>query len=207
MTTERSPGMDRWDTCGQAWLGLLRYVWAKGEAGLDERGPIIEAPPYLFEITSLSRDDPLLRAHARRIPAKQQAKDSWPARLHELQGVDQLAWVVRILRSRPWSTRGWITLTVPGDCEEEMPSLTAVAFRIIASGPRSGRLVMTATFRAQDAVTSHLTYLLLRNVQLEVAEGLALPAGPLRIFVDVPHVYVADADEVARVLTAVAEAA
>jgi thymidylate synthase len=199
--------MDRWDTCGQAWIGLLRHVWAKGEAGLDERGPIIEAPPYLFEIESLSGNDPVLRAYARRIPTKAPLKDSWPARLRELQGVDQLDWVVRTLRARPWSTRGWIPLTVPGDCEDEMPSLTAVAFRIVASGPRSGGLVMTATFRVQDAVTSHLTYLMLRAVQLEVAEGLGLPAGPMRVFVDVPHVYVADAEEVARVLMAVAEAA
>jgi thymidylate synthase len=199
--------MDRWDTCGQAWIGLLRHVWARGEAGLDEKGPIIEAPPYLFEIASLSRDDPVLRAHARPIPARTVVKDSWPARLRELQGVDQLAWVVRTLRARPWSTRGWISMTVPGDYEEEMPSLTAMAFRIIASGPRSGGLVMTAMFRAQDAVTSHLTYLLLRSVQFEVADGLGLPAGPLRVFVDVPHVYVVDAEEGARVLTAVAEAA
>lgn len=204
MRADGGTGIHRWDTLGHAWIGLLRHVWTRGEAGFDERGPIIEAPPYLCEVSSISPDDPLLRAYARRLPVKP-LKDAMSTRLRSLQGVDQLAWVVEVLRARPWSTRAWITLTVPGEGIQDVPNLTALAFRIVASGPRSGTLVMTATFRAQDAVTGHQRLLLLRAVQLQVADELALPAGPLRMFVDVPHIYVSDADEVARILTATAD--
>jgi thymidylate synthase len=198
---ERSAGIDRWDTLGRAWIALLRHIWTTGEAGLDESGPIIEAPPYLFEVSSLNPEDPLLRAHARRLPAKGQ-KDPWVARLRDLQGVDQLAWVVEVLRARPWTTRAWISLTVPGERIQDVPCLTALSFRIVAAGPTSGTLVMAAMFRAQDAVTGHQVFLSLRAVQLQVAEELGLPPGPLRVFVEVPHIYVSDADEVAGILTA-----
>jgi len=191
------PSTGRWETCGQAWLALLRHVWAQGEAGLDERGPIIEAPSRLFEIAALSPDDPILREYGKRRlgTASETAKSCWAGRLRELQGVDQLRWAVEVLRARPWSTRAWISLTVPGDRAESVPDLIGLGFRIHGT-----RLVMTAVFRAQDALSAHLSYVPLRAVQQEAADRLGLPAGPLRIIVDMPYIYVADADRVAAII-------
>jgi thymidylate synthase len=202
--------VERWETAGQAWIGLLRYVWTTGEAGLDDRGPVIEAPPRLFEIMSLSWDDEILReygdtARIARYTAKFTRttvvpgfKYSYGARLRRLQGVDQLRWAVDLLRARPWSKSAWVSLTVPDERPDAVPCLTAVSFRI-----RRTRVNMTAAFRSQNALTSYLNYVPLRAVQDEVANGLGLPAGLMRVFVDVPHVYVSDADEVAAILTAV----
>jgi thymidylate synthase len=191
------PSTGRCETCGQAWLGLLRHVWTLGEAGLDERGPIIEAPPRLFEIATVSPDDPILREYGKRRlgTATEAAKSCWAGRLREFQGVDQLRWVVEVLRARPWSTRAWISLTVPGDRPESVPDLVGLGFRIHGT-----RLIMTAVFRAQDALTGHLGYVPLRAVQQEAADRLGLPAGPFRVIVDMPYIYVADADRVAAIL-------
>jgi thymidylate synthase len=105
--------VERWHTCGEAWIGLMRHVWTTGEAGLDDRGPVIEAPPRLFEIATLDWDDPIVRAYGdaealARYTAKFTRTDvvppfkySYGARLRDLRGVDQLDWVIELLRSRP----------------------------------------------------------------------------------------------------------
>ncbi|WP_433326936.1 hypothetical protein [Spirillospora sp. CA-294931] len=201
--------VQRWETCGRAWIAVLRHVWSAGEAGMVERGAIIEGPPILFEIASLSWEDPILREHGDRSLIVRWAEDrprgggprgEYRARLRDLNGVDQLRWVADLLRARPWTTSAWISLTVPGDTAEAMPYLTALSFRI-----RSYQLIMTAMFRSQNIHRSYLSYIPLRDVQLEVAEQLGLPAGPMRVFVDVPHVEVADADRVATILAAIPE--
>ena len=66
MPAQGDKDVRRWETCGQAWIGVLRHVWAAGEAGLEDGGPIIEGPPLVFEINSLSWEDPLLHEHGDR---------------------------------------------------------------------------------------------------------------------------------------------
>ncbi|CNG44590.1 thymidylate synthase [Mycobacterium tuberculosis] len=198
----------RWETCGQAWIGALRHVWAAGEAGLEDGGPIIEGPPMLFEIGSLSWEDPILHEYGDRARLVRRAQERtrrvvrgryWP-RLHELDGHDQIRWVVELLRARPWTTSAWISLTIPGEPADGLPALTALSFRI-----RGYRLGMTAMFRSQNVHRAYLMYIPLREVQAGVAGELGLPAGPLRVFVDVPHIHVGDAERVAAVLAAVPE--
>jgi hypothetical protein len=213
--------VQRTRTCGEAWIALLRHVWTAGEAGLADHGPIIEGPPVLLEIASLGWDDPLLRRHgdrerlARRAHERTRGGDApehppWP---HDAQGAARIRWVTGLLRARPWTTSAWISLAMPPADESlhrphaappgspagdpEAPCLAALAFRI-----RGYRLIMTAMFRSQDVVRCYLSHIPLREVQLRVAEELGLPAGPLRIFIDVPHIRLADADRVARILTA-----
>ncbi|WP_067461487.1 hypothetical protein [Actinomadura macra] len=208
MAAPEGHDVQRWETCGQAWIGVLRHVWAAGEAGMDDRGPIIEGPPLLFEVASLSWEDPILREHGDAAGLVRRAQERtrrvvrgrYGPRLRDLDGVDQLAWVVDLLRARPWTTSAWISLTLPGEASEGLPNLTALSFRI-----RGYRLIMTGMFRSQDVYPGYLIYIPLRAVQLQVAEELGLPAGPLRVFVDVPHLLVADAERVASVLTAMPE--
>ncbi|WP_328600699.1 thymidylate synthase family protein [Actinomadura physcomitrii] len=208
MQAREDNGVRRWETCGRAWIGVLRHVWSAGVAGMEDAGPIIEGPPLLFEIDSLSWEDPILREHGDRARlarrARERARDAaagrYRPRLHDLDGVDQLRWVVGLLRARPWTTSAWISLTLPGEDAAAVPCLTALSFRI-----RGYRLIMTGMFRSQDVLRAYLAYVPLREVQLHVAEELGLPAGPLRIFVDVPHVRVGDAERVAAVLAAMPE--
>jgi thymidylate synthase len=175
---------------------------------MEDKGPIIEGPPVLFEIASLSWEDPLLREHGDRgrlvsgahERTRGGARCEYGARLHDQNGVDQIRWVTRLLRARPWTTSAWISLTVPGEPAETVPHLVALSFRI-----RGYRLIMTAMFRSQDVFHGYLSYIPLRGVQVEVAEELGLPPGPLRILIDVPHIAVPDADRVAGVLTALPE--
>ncbi|GAA4068880.1 MULTISPECIES: hypothetical protein [Actinomadura] len=209
MAAAEERAVRRWDTCGSAWIAVLRHVWTAGEAGMEDRGPIIEGPPVLFEVTSLTWEDPILREHGdpagerrgaegrARPPA---ASERERARLRDLQDADQVRWVVDLLRARPWTTSAWISLAVPCEPRDAAPCLVALSFRI-----RAYKLMMTAMFRAQNVFRGYLSYVPLREVQLEVAEELGLPPGPMRVFVDVPYLRVADAERVARILTALPE--
>jgi thymidylate synthase len=202
--------MRQWATCGQAWVALMRHVTDAAEPADDDRGPVLEGPAVLFEMTGLGWDDPLISRFGQASAAELYArkftstsvcapfKYSYGARLREFQGADQLAWVRRLLTERPWSKSGWISLTGPGERLDAVPCLTGLAFRV-----RRQALQMSAVFRSQNAYTCYLNYLPLRDVQAEVAAGLGLGCGPMRVFVDVPHLYLADAGQVRAILSAV----
>ncbi|GAA3542683.1 hypothetical protein GCM10022419_023570 [Nonomuraea rosea] len=172
----------------------MRHVWSAGVIALDDRGPVIEGPSVLFEIARVSRDDPiierygdaaLLELYGRKFSEDvivPPFKYSYGARIK-----GQLAWVADLLRAKPYSKSAWISLTTPGEPHDAVPCLIGVAFRI-----REDALVMTATFRSQNAYTSYLNYVPLADVHAGMARSLRLHRGPMRVFVDVPHLYLAD---------------
>jgi thymidylate synthase len=201
------PDLLRFASCGETWIWLMRHVRNNGGPAEDDRGPIIEATAVLFEITGLAWDDPVLKSYgdAGKIPLYASKfsertvvppfKYSYGGRLRQFLGVDQLRWITDVLRAKPYTKSGWISLTVPGESPDAVPCLTSLAFRL-----RAGRLVMTAAFRSQNAFTAYLNYVPLRSIQSEVAGDLGVSCGSMRVFVDVPHIYVADEVTVEKIL-------
>lgn len=191
-----------WASCGEAWIGLMRHVWASGVPADDDRGPVIEAPPVLFEIAGVGAGDPIIERYGDAVKLAlytrkftedtivEPFKYSYGARIK-----GQLTWAAELLRARPYSKSAWISLTSPGEPYDSVPCLAGLAFRL-----RDERLVMTATFRSQNAFTSYLNYLPLADVQAEMARILGLDRGPMRVFVDVPHLYLADVSQALRVM-------
>ncbi|MFC5823115.1 hypothetical protein [Nonomuraea insulae] len=172
----------------------MRHVWSAGTLADDDRGPVIEGPSVLFEIARVSGDDPIIARHgdADRLALYRRKfseevvvppfKYSYGARIG-----GQLGWAADLLRVKPYSKSAWISLTAPGEAYDAVPCLIGLAFRI-----REGALVMTATFRSQNAFTSYLNYLPLSEVHASMAGKLGIEPGPMRVFVDVPHLYLAD---------------
>lgn len=210
MSQWMSQWVSQWGSCGQAWVALMRHVIEAAELASDDRGPVLEGPPVLFEIIRLGWNDPLITRFAEASAVELYTrkftststyapfKYSYGARLREFQGVDQLAWVRQLLTERPHSKSGWISLTGPGERPDAVPCLTGLAFRA-----RREALQMSAVFRSQNAYTSYLNYLPLRDLQAGMAAALGLPCGPMRVYVDVPHLYMADAGRVKAILSAV----
>ncbi len=196
------PGPAEWASCGEAWIWLMRHVWTEGALADDDRGPVMEGPSVLFEIAEVRRDDPIVErfGDAERLALYRRKfsqdtvvepfKYSYGARIK-----GQLRWAADLLRVKPYSKSAWISLTMPGEPYDCVPCLIGLAFRI-----REGALVMTATFRSQNAFTSYLNYLPLADVQAGMASDLGLVLGPMRVFVDVPHLYLADSTQVLRVM-------
>ncbi|GIH76064.1 thymidylate synthase [Planobispora longispora] len=197
----------RFASCGETWIWLMHHVRDNGGPAEDDRGPIIEAPPVLFEIADLDWDDPVLESYGdagkislysskfSELTVVPPFKYSYGGRIRRFLGVNQLRWVADVLRAKPYSKSGWISLTGPGERQDAVPCLTALAFRL-----REGRLAMTATFRSQNAFTSYLNYVPLRSIQCEVADDLKVSCGSMRIFVDVPHIYAVDVPAVDEIL-------
>ncbi len=188
------PGPSQWASCGEAWIWLMRHVWETGVPADDDRGPVIEAPPALFEIAEVRRDDPIIEQYGDAAKLALYGmkftqdtivppfKYSYGARIK-----GQLQWATDLLAAKPYSKSAWISLTGPGEAYDGVPCLAGLAFRI-----RDGRLAMTAAFRSQNAFTSYLNYVPLADVQAGMARNLGLGRGPMRVFVDVPHLYLAD---------------
>jgi hypothetical protein len=205
------PAAARWPSCGRAWLGLMRHVLARPALAQDDRGPVLEGPAALFEISGFSRSDPvLLRYGQPRLMAVYDRKFtqdtvcppfrySYGARLRDFHGTDQLSWLAGLLAARPASKSGWVSLTGPGEDPAAVPCLAALAFRC-----RNGRLQASAVFRSQNAYTAYLNYLPLRDIQLAMAQRLGLPCGLMRVYIDVPHLYADDARAARRILRAAA---
>ncbi|MEW9550100.1 hypothetical protein [Nonomuraea sp. NPDC050783] len=180
----------------------MRHVWSAGTLALDDRGPVIEGPAVLFEIARVSRDDPILERHGdpqrlalytRKFSEEAVVppfKYSYGARIK-----GQLRWAADLLRLKPYSKSAWISLTEPGEAYDAVPCLVGLAFRI-----RQDALVMTASFRSQNAYTSYLNYVPLADVHARMARTLRLERGPMRVFVDVPHLYLADSTQVLAVM-------
>jgi thymidylate synthase len=180
----------------------MRHVWSGGAIALDDRGPVIEGPSVLFEIARVSRDDPIIERHGDanllELYGKKFSEDvivppfkySYGARIR-----GQLTWAADLLRAKPYSKSAWISLTTPGEAYDAVPCLIGVAFRI-----REDALVMTATFRSQNAYTSYLNYMPLSEVHAGMARSLKLERGPMRVFVDVPHLYLADSPRVLQLM-------
>lgn len=196
------PGPALWASCGEAWIRLMRHVWSAGTLADDDRGPVIEAPSVLFEIARVSGDDPIIARYGdadrlalyRRKFSEQTVvppfKYSYAARIG-----GQLGWAADLLRLKPYSKSAWISLTTPGEAYDAVPCLIGLAFRI-----REGALLMTATFRSQNAYTSYLNYLPLADVHAAMAAKLEVERGPMRVFVDVPHLYLSDSPRVFPVM-------
>ncbi|MGW0806102.1 hypothetical protein [Nonomuraea sp. NPDC002799] len=180
----------------------MRHVWSAGRLALDDRGPVIEGPAVLFEIARVSRDDPIIERYGDRdrlaLYGRKFSEDvivppfkySYGARIR-----GQLGWAADLLRARPYSKSAWISLTTPGEPHDAVPCLAGLAFRI-----RQGELVMTAAFRSQNAYTSYLNYVPLADVHAHMARELRRERGPMRVFVDVPHLYLTDSTRALRVM-------
>ncbi|MFI6483366.1 hypothetical protein ACIBH1_35935 [Nonomuraea sp. NPDC050663] len=189
-------------SCGEAWFWLMRHVQAYGTLADDDRGPVLEAPAVLFSIKQVDRRDPLIERYGDAAKAALYArkftenevvapfKYSYGERIN-----GQVQWASEVLRAKPYSKSAWISLTRPAEPANEVPCLTGVAFRI-----RQERLVMTAAFRSQNAYTSYLNYVPLADVQAGMARILGLGCGSMRIFVDVPHLYLADLGQVSGLM-------
>jgi thymidylate synthase len=180
----------------------MRHVWSAGTLALDDRGPVIEGPAVLFEIARVSRDDPIIERHGDpdrlALYSRKFSEDTIVPPFKYSYGSrigSQLHWAADLLRARPHSKSAWISLTTPGEPYDAVPCLIGLAFRI-----RNGTLVMTATFRSQNAYTSYLNYVPLADVHARMARTLRLERGPMRVFVDVPHLYLADSPQVLQVM-------
>jgi thymidylate synthase len=194
-------------SCGEAWISYLQYVLDQGVEQQDDDGLLIEAPPVVLQILDFYEPDPILVSHAhtdllaryRDKVFKREVifpfKYSYGDRLFNQSGVDQVEWMMDLLRTRTTSKSAAVSLLRPGEQFREVPCLTGLMAKI-----RTHQLLLTSIFRSQNAYTSYLNFLPLREVQLIMANGLAVEPGAFTVFVNTPHIYYKDTSSVVGIV-------
>lgn len=198
----------RASTLGAAWLAACRHVLGRGRPEPAEA--IREALHLTLVVARPDPADPTIARAARRdVLAWMRANfaeagpvrelgdaPSYAARLRDLHGRDQVAWVVRRLREKPGTKSATIT-TLRGDDEVYVPCVSLLDFKL-----RAGRLLVTCACRSIDVGTKLPANLVeLARLQAEVAAAVGTRPGPLVLWIASAHVYDRERPRVRRLLT------
>jgi thymidylate synthase len=195
-------------TCGEAWVGLLVEALVGGEMVEDDKGPLFEISPQLFEISATTNRDALLeRFGTLAVLADYREKYlgnrvlprfsySYGARLFS---GEPSAWdlAIKLLQRKPWSKSAWIPIIEAADLGKAVPCLAGIGLRI-----RSGQSIVTAAYRSQNIMHCYLNYLPLSELQIKAANELGVEAGPLRVYIESPHLYELDLGAARTILEA-----
>lgn len=190
---------------GAAWIEALRLVLREGRWTNDGPDRLIEVLPLIMRIASVDEDDPIIQRLAdqdriRLMLRKYCSRDvlpgyrvSYGGLLYDNEGVDQVAWVVDRLESKPETKSATISMHRAG--EMELSCLSLLDFKL-----REHELAMTAVYRSQNVFASQLgNVLALRRIQCEVASRLGLPAGAFGLVALSAHVYERDLERAKQV--------
>ncbi len=190
---------------GLAWLAALRLILQDGRWTHDGPDRLLELRPLIMRIASADEDDSIIRLCAdqdriRLMLLKYRSRNilpeykiSYGGLLYDNDGVDQIAWIVDRLRSKPETKSATITLHRPG--EAYLSCLSLLDFKL-----REHELDMTAVYRSQNVYASQPgNVLALRQIQCEVASHLALPAGVFDLVALSAHVYERDLERATQV--------
>lgn len=203
--------MARYRTCGHAWVDLMRSCLRSGHAVDDDKGTILELPPQSFDIGLLEAGDPILRGHGDLglLPSYREKYlgsavlpmfgYSYGQRLFS-GGPSPWDEVVARLRLQSWSKSAWLPVILPSDLSGKVPCLAALSLRV-----RDRRTSVTAIFRSQNLLRCYLNYLPLAELQRDLARCLDLRTGPLRVYVESPHLYERDVPQVRSILAGVGD--
>lgn len=194
---------------GECWLESIRYVLNHGEPHHDGEVGLLELLGLAVEISSPREEDPLISAHGdptvlSRTFAKFARGASMPERpftygqrIFDMDGVDQLDWMVERLQRKPDTKSATINLLVPGSTAANLPCLTTLDAKI-----RRGRLDLQFFFRSQNIFGRQYANLAaLARLHSDLAQRCSTVGGVLRGYIASAHIYAFDVDD-ARKLAA-----
>ncbi len=191
------------NSIGKIWLEYLKHVLLNGTLMDDDRGKIIEVPTVTIELEKANKTDKILKNYAdpkilrlytRKMTSMEiipELKSSYGKRLYSQLGVNQVDWLVKRLKNKPFTKAASISLLLPNDPGPRIPCLIAIDAKI-----RNNKLILTGMFRSQNALNSYGNMIGLLNLQEKISRKLKISKGLLRLFVLSPHLYICDLDRV-----------
>jgi len=189
------------NSCGDAWFKYLKMIVNYGIINHDSIQMILECDYALIEIESfLSKDtiierfadDKLIDLYYQKlfnIEVIQPFKFSYGKRLFNQNGINQVDWIIKILKTKKESKSASISLLTPNEIYGEVPCLISVTAKI-----RNDKLLLTCVFRSQNVLRSYANFIALRKLQEFISEKLSYPPGRLLFFINSPHLYLEDLD-------------
>jgi thymidylate synthase len=185
-------------TIGRAWAKAYRLVMEEGHEMNDGTAPITEVMNLYISVDDAQSSDKILDAMAdpgmidwmvnKNFGGMEPVLDwgySYGARLHNFNGIDQVAEVVNKLRLRPGSKASTISLMDPSeDFSGHMPCVIALDVKI-----RDGKLTITGLFRSQDIGKKfYADAMALAAIQKEIALAVGVDCGSIELLIASAHV-------------------
>jgi thymidylate synthase len=195
-------------SAGNVWLDYCKLVLRYGKRFHDEDKEIVELLDVLLTFESVDENDQvfkkfadnkLIQLYQQKMQSTEIVKElnsSYGKRLYDQQGVNQIDWVLKRLRSKPETKAATITLLLPNDPGPRIPCLSIIDFKI-----REGKLHMTAFFRSQNVTKSYANMISVHYLQKQVASELKLPLGLLKFFVCSAHIYESDMSKITKIVS------
>ncbi len=183
-----------------AWKQAMEAIIASGKQASDDGQPISEFLDLYLEIhdpalePAIAAVNPQMSAwmHAnftekKRVPELSNSA-SYATRLRDYHGKDQVAAVVKKLRTKPETKSATITTIMPNDDTSYVPCVSLLDFKV-----RDGTLILTATCRSLDFGKKALHNLVeLAAIGREVQAAVKATRLALHVHAISAHVYQAD---------------
>ncbi len=186
-------------TLGEAWLDVCRAILADGEPAAWGPLPTVELARLTVTVESPDPDDPLIARLGdpewlawmeanfghREDVAELGGARSYATRLHDYEGRDQVAWVVKRLRADPAARDAAITTFMPLSDATYVPCVSLLDFWLA-----DGSLELLVYAHSLDfGKKAYGNLVELARLQRRIAGELTVPVGGLVVHVKSAHVY------------------
>nr|MDO8115424.1 thymidylate synthase [Candidatus Sigynarchaeota archaeon] len=180
-----------------AWKQAVQAIKEEGKPATDDNQPIREYMDLFLEINepwldpAITKADPAMAAwmHANFSEKKPVSElgnaKSYATRLYDYNGKDQLAGIVKKLKSKAETKSATITTLMPNDDSTYVPCVSLLDFKI-----RDKKLLLTATCRSLDFGKKALhNFVELTTIGKRVQEACKVPGLELHVHVVSAHIY------------------
>lgn len=196
---------------GTVWRDYCKLVLEKGHQMMDEDVRIKEVLDVMLTFEEFDEydklidqyiDRPLVELYKTKMTTTEivpELNSSYGKRLYDQLGVDQVAWIVDRLKSKPETKAATISLILPNDPGPRIPCLSTIDIKI-----REEKVNFTGFFRSQNVSRSYANFISIRDLHQEIASELNRGMGPLKFFVSSAHIYEGDEATIKKIVQAIA---
>jgi thymidylate synthase len=192
----------------EAWLESIKIVINNGSWYHDGNFPILEYLGLNIRISNVHNGIQIIKDIGdievlERMICKFSANAKIPNapftygnRLYELQGINQIQWIIDRLTRKPETKSATICLLIPGDSSDHIPCLTTLDAKI-----RHGKLHLSFFFRSQNIFGRQYANLYaLKELQMDLCNQLNVLPGYILGTICSAHIYGFDVIEAEEIL-------
>lgn len=187
-------------TLGDCWISSVCHVMHNGSEHFDEDIEIKEVLGLSLRITEPNSKDAFIQNVGDQKVIKNMLKKfskgvrmpnrqfTYGELLYEMNGVDQVDWLVERIKEKRETKSASICLLKPGDCSLQLPCLTTVDLKL-----RQEKLHLQFFFRSQNVFGRQYANLLaLADLQEKISTKLQVMPGCMSGYIASAHIYAYD---------------
>lgn len=198
------------ENSGEAWVKACQLVCKEGHKIYDGDTQLKEILNLFISVTDPTKKDKFIEKFGDQEMISWMVNDNFGGhapvldwgycygmRLHDYEGLDQVAWVVEKLKNNPEAKSATVSLMKPDeDVKSHIPCVVAIDYKI-----RDNKLQTSAFFRSQDVGKKlYADILAIGSISKKVSKEVGVELGKLNLLVVSAHIYEPDFDKVESLL-------